>query len=245
MPYPNDNLMDKLDDVIADASTASSAVGTIASGSDVVVSNFAGLQDLVDSLSAFASLMKSGVFYAPVGLIAPFGGLSGNVPDGWFLCDGSPKSTSTYADLYAVLGANAYATDSGGNFYLPDLRGRTVFGLNSANAATNARTDNDGVAEASRAPSHTHTSNDHSHDSGSFYTRIVPSSQSVWYGQYSSNGETWVNNWNGGGMSLVNNSIGNTFGGGLDVSGNSGGSSDRGMTTATVPYGIANYIIKW
>ena len=177
----------------------------------------------------------------PTGIISPFGGLV--APNGWLLCNGSQVSQVTYASLYAVLGVNAYGTDSGGNFYLPDLQGRTVVGLGT-NAATNARTDNDNIAEASRAPSHTHTGNDHSHDSGSFYTRIVPSPPGVWYGQYSSNGETWVNNWNGGGLSLVNNAIGNTFGGGLDVSGSSGGSSDRGMTTATMPYGIANYIIK-
>jgi microcystin-dependent protein len=237
----------KLDAIVADAAVASAAVGTIVSGSDAVVDNFAGLKDLVDELSAFALLMKSNTYYAPVGLIAPFGGLSGSIPAGWFLCDGSAKSTTTYADLYAVLGANAYGTDAGGNFYLPDLLGRVPFGYVASSAQFGARTSTEGTATATaRSTAHSHTTPDHSHGNGDLFAKLIPSSQSVWYGQ-SGGSESWTNNWNGGGMSLVNNATGNGFGGGIDIGGSTSGSGVLTGSTAAnpVPYAVANYIIKW
>lgn len=236
---------DKLDDIVSDAAVASAAVGTISSGSDVVVSNFAGLQALVDELSAFATLMKNSTFYAPVGLIAPFAGLVGSVPAGWFLCDGSAKSATTYADLYAVLGANAYAADSGGNFYLPDLRGRTVFGLNSANSSVDARTDNDGLAEANRRPQHSHTAS--SNTTGA-HTHSISHTDQGYASPNSGNGSTFI-------MGNLNGY--NNFGAGVNLVANSNGNHSHTITVApsapatggtpadTVPYVVANYIIKY
>jgi microcystin-dependent protein len=161
LSYPNDELMDRLDAVVSDAAVASAALGTIASGSDAVVDNFAGLQDLVDALSSFATTLKSGAYYAPVGLIAPFGGVSGQVPSGWLLCAGQAVSQSTYADLYAVVGANAFGTDGGGNFYLPDLRGRVVAGIDNMGGTDAGRlslSNTMGTAGgAETLPAHTHT----------------------------------------------------------------------------------------
>jgi microcystin-dependent protein len=52
------------------------------------------------------------------------------LPPGTLLCDGSSVSTTTYANLFAVLG---YAWGgSGGNFNLPDFRGKFVRGRNHA-----------------------------------------------------------------------------------------------------------------
>ena len=45
-------------------------------------------------------------------------------PTGWFLCDGSSKDTTTYADLFAIIGYSYGGT--GANFTLPDLRGRQI-----------------------------------------------------------------------------------------------------------------------
>lgn len=74
----------------------------------------------------------------------------------YLFCNGATISQATYPDLYTVFGANRYGADSGGNFLLPDARGRTLF-LAGTNSATDVG-DNDGVAEASRQPKHTHTS---------------------------------------------------------------------------------------
>ena len=44
----------------------------------------------------------------------------------YLYCNGAAVSQTTYADLYAVFGASRYAADSGGNFTLPDCRGREL-----------------------------------------------------------------------------------------------------------------------
>jgi microcystin-dependent protein len=73
----------------------------------------------------------------------------------WLYCNGVAVSQTTYADLYAAIGANAYGTDSGGNFFLPDPRGRALFFTGTHTDADLG--DNDGVALASRTAKHSHT----------------------------------------------------------------------------------------
>ena len=79
----------------------------------------------------------------------------------YLYCNGAAASQTTYAALYAKWGANKWGADSGGNFLLPDTRGRSLW-MSGTNTATDVG-DNDGVSEASRAPSHTHTVPSHSH----------------------------------------------------------------------------------
>ena len=62
------------------------------------------------------------------GIISPYAGSS--APAGWLLCDGSAVSQSTYANLYAICGTT-YGNPGGGNFNLPDLRGKIPVGLSS------------------------------------------------------------------------------------------------------------------
>ena len=95
----------------------------------------------------------------PAGTIVAFGGSS--VPDGWFLCDGSEKSESTYAALFSAIstawntatnpttGAQ-YSAPSGGNFRLPDLRGvflRSVGDPHVGGAVTLSNFQNDSTAK--------------------------------------------------------------------------------------------------
>jgi microcystin-dependent protein len=96
----------------------------------------------------------------------------------WLYCNGAAASQTTYATLYAFFGANAYAADSGGNFILPDCRGRALH-FAGTNAATDLN-DNDGVAEASRTPTQsasitgtTDAESSHTHGAGS-YGVVVP-----------------------------------------------------------------------
>jgi hypothetical protein len=44
----------------------------------------------------------------------------------YLYCNGAAVSQTTYADLYAYWGASKWAADSGGNFSLPDSRGREL-----------------------------------------------------------------------------------------------------------------------
>jgi hypothetical protein len=73
----------------------------------------------------------------------------------YLYCNGAAVSQTTYAGLYAHVGANAFAADSGGNFTLPDARGRSLF---FCGTHTNADLgDNDGATEANRQAKHAHT----------------------------------------------------------------------------------------
>jgi len=135
MAYPSDNLADVLTTLGTDAGTASTALGTISAGSDVLVSNFAGLKLLVDDLSALATVLKAQTFYTPVGGIMPFAGASTECPAGWLLCLGSAGTavtSSAYPDLFNVLTAGGTVYPHGGSgstTYTPNLKGRTIIGV--------------------------------------------------------------------------------------------------------------------
>jgi len=102
-----------------------------------------------------------------------------SAPTGWLLCDGSAVSQTTYAALYAVIGVT-YGDPGGGNFNLPDFRGRVTMGVNDgtlpngqngsytsrARAATPGSeapgTGSDGAHSHGMA-SHTHYMQNHTH----------------------------------------------------------------------------------
>ena len=102
----------------------------------------------------------------PTGSVTAFAGPS--APSGWLLCYGQAVSRTTYAALFTAIGT-AYGTGDGSTtFNLPDLRGRTVAGLDNMGGSDAARLDwantlgTAGGAHAhqlttSEMPSHTHT----------------------------------------------------------------------------------------
>jgi microcystin-dependent protein len=96
----------------------------------------------------------------PVGSFKPFGGTT--APTGWLLCDGSAVSRTTYANLFAVLGTSYGAGDGSTTFNLPDTRGRTIVGKNSATFAVLGATGGAETVVADLA-SHTHTGPSHTH----------------------------------------------------------------------------------
>lgn len=100
----------------------------------------------------------------PAGVMMPYAGTS--APVGWLLCDGSAVSQSAYPQLYALVGAT-FGSASAGQFRLPDLRGRTVFGFTSSDSNFDTRGKTGGSASVtlttSNMPSHTHTTPNHDH----------------------------------------------------------------------------------
>lgn len=109
-----------------------------------------------------APVFSAGGGVVPIGTITAFGGSS--APTGWLICGGSEVSQTTYAALYAVLGVDAFGTDAGGNFFLPDLRGRTVLGVgtgDASDATAHALGEKEGTEShtlsESEMPAHTHT----------------------------------------------------------------------------------------
>ncbi len=124
---------------------------------------------------------------SPIGSIIMFGAVA--APSGWLLCNGVEVSQATYAALYAVLGADAFGTDAGGNFFLPNMtqkfpRGIGTIGatggsddainVSHGHADTFAFTGNamsnhghaDNFTTANQSASHTHTTDIgwHGHD---------------------------------------------------------------------------------
>ena len=90
------------------------------------------------------------------------------VPNGWLLCDGSILEQADFPDLFVVI-SDTYDTggESPTQFRLPDLRGRTVIGLDGVTAGvlTGASRDDAGdtggeedhILTAGEVPDHDHT----------------------------------------------------------------------------------------
>ncbi len=100
-----------------------------------------------------------GAMCMPIGSIIMFGGAT--IPDGYLPCDGGTVAQGDYPELYAVLG-DTYGPDAGGNFTLPDMRGRAPMGIGSG-AGLTPRSLADEAGEEQHAmsqnemPSHTHS----------------------------------------------------------------------------------------
>lgn len=103
--------------------------------------------------------LAAAVAIVPVGCVLPFAGAV--VPTGWLRCDGAAVSQSVYAALFAAIGHTYGPDPGGGNFLLPDLRGRVAVGVGTA-AEIDARGKSDGIAAtpaaelAKRKPKHRH-----------------------------------------------------------------------------------------
>jgi microcystin-dependent protein len=89
---------------------------------------------LSDADFATTALLEARV---PVGVLAPYAGST--APTGWLLCAGQSISKTTYSALHGVIGVNTYGTDTGSDFFLPDLRGRVIAGKDNMNGTTASR----------------------------------------------------------------------------------------------------------
>lgn len=115
--------------------------------------------------SALQAATKSYVdLGSPAGIIAPFAGTS--APSGWLTCEGQAVSQTTYAALYAAIGATWNTGGEGvGNFRLPDLRG--VFlrgtGTNGTGSSSGAVGPSVGTYAGDTFQGHWHSVNDPGH----------------------------------------------------------------------------------
>ena len=63
----------------------------------------------------------------PLGTIQEYAG--NEIPNSWLLCDGSAISRIAYADLFEVIGTTYGEGDGSTTFNLPNLKGKTIVGL--------------------------------------------------------------------------------------------------------------------
>jgi microcystin-dependent protein len=109
---------------------------------------------------------------SPTGAVIAFAGSS--APTNWLLCYGQAVSRTTYAALFAVVSTTYGVGDGTTTFNLPDLRGRTVAGVDNMGGSDAGRLDianSSGTVVGSQyvtltsaeMPSHTHTQDSHNH----------------------------------------------------------------------------------
>lgn len=135
------------------AGVANDVAVTPATLDPVVTSLQTDIQTVETSLSGDITAL------VPAGSIIMHGGAA--APPGWFLCDGSTASRTTYAALFAAIGTT-YGTGNGTTtFTLPNLKGRVVVGIDAAQTEFNTRAKTGGekthVLLDAEMPSHTHT----------------------------------------------------------------------------------------
>lgn len=128
---------------------------------------------------------RSAIADLQTGFMAPWPGDVTQIPAGWLLCDGSPVSRVTYADLYAKIGTLWGAGDGATSFNLPDFRSRFPIGAGQGAGLTNRGLASYGGVEsvaltAAQNGPHTHTVTDlgHTHtvsDPGHVHTLSDPS----------------------------------------------------------------------
>jgi len=98
------------------------------------------------------------------GIVSDYAG--GSIPFGYLFCDGSSYSTGSYPALFAAIGYTFGG--SGGNFNVPDARGRATIGAGQGGGLTN-RSLGQTLGEETHTlvtgeiPSHNHSLNDPGH----------------------------------------------------------------------------------
>lgn len=97
----------------------------------------------------------------PTGMISIHAGSS--APTGWFLCDGTSYSTTTYANLFSAIGYTFGG--SGSAFAVPNLKGKVVVGIDATQIEFDTRGETGGsmthqhasTTSSSTSVGHNHT----------------------------------------------------------------------------------------
>jgi hypothetical protein len=95
-----------------------------------------------DKLTVQGSLSVNGSFnLVPAGTVLMFAGAV--APDGFFICDGTPKSRTAYTGLFSVIGTTFGIGDGSTTFNVPDFRAASPAGAGvSAGYAQNETVEN-------------------------------------------------------------------------------------------------------
>lgn len=111
------------------------------------------------AISAIATQVESLITPSgvPAGIVTSFAGSI--APTGWLICDGTLKSTTTYAALFNAIGYTYGG--SGSQFGVPNLKGRVPVGLDTTQTEFDVLNDQGGAKThtliTAELPVHTHT----------------------------------------------------------------------------------------
>jgi len=101
--------------------------------------------------TAFVQDAVGALVTIPSGMLAPFAGST--APTGWFLCYGQAVSRTDNADLFTAIGTTYGTGDGSTTFNLPDLRGRTIAGVDDMGGSAASRLTGDNGATTATADS--------------------------------------------------------------------------------------------
>ena len=118
------------------------AILNVADGAEVNVPQVQANWNEADTNSV--AFIQNKPIFVPTGTVSAFAGSA--APTGYALCDGSAVNRTTQAALFAVIGTTYGIGDGSTTFNLPDLRGRVVAGLDSADNVLNDTSSIDGTA---------------------------------------------------------------------------------------------------
>jgi microcystin-dependent protein len=135
----------------ASAAAATSAAATASASSTTAAAYATSASTNATAAAASAALSAQ---YMPAGAILPYA--STTPPSGFYVCDGSTRSRTTDATLFAAIGTTWGAGNGSTTFNLPDLRGKGLYGQAAAGTFST-------FASTGGAETHAHTQNAHSH----------------------------------------------------------------------------------
>lgn len=172
----------------------------------------------------------------PVGTISPY--LGATAPQGYLLCQGQKVSKTRYKQLYNIC-KSLFGTETDTEFYLPDLRGKTITGYQSGDSTFGTLGGLIGNLTHTHSISHTHSVPGvaHTHTTGN-HTLTVAEMPSHSHGVTNNYGDFGVAN---GAYGVISNasgtgakatvSINNTGGSGAHNHGDTGSTTPSATTT--------------
>ena len=179
----------------------------------------------------------------PTGTIHPFAGAS-QPSSSWLICDGSAVGRGDYPALWSLIGTTYGNGDGTKTFNLPDLRGRTIFGVDPSQGEFSAPGTKGGQKTVQ---AHNHGVNDPGHNHGVYDPGHQHSSQRNFFADAGGAGNL---NMSGGGDGYAQGQVNvqtNTSGTGIGIYGNGTGISIQSTGSGANnlnPYIVLNYIIK-
>jgi microcystin-dependent protein len=178
------NLTNHLADAI-DAHDAS-AISYVPTGTIAATDVQAAVAEVANEAATNLSAGLASMFQVPTGTILDFAGSAAGMPTGYLPCDGTTRSRTTFAALFAVIGTTwNTGGEAGTDFRLPNISGRSTMGAGTGVGLT-ARTLGQLVGEEnhiqviSELAAHTHIQNAHSHTQPAHMHTINDPGHSHW-----------------------------------------------------------------
>lgn len=109
----------------------------------IVIVNIGGTHYLWADRKIHYDVIVSGI----VGAVMDFAGPV--APSGWLICNGDAISRTTYSELFAIISTTYGVGDGSTTFNIPNCKGKTIVGYNSA------ETEFDALGETGGAKTHT------------------------------------------------------------------------------------------